>query len=112
MTDTTRELSIGDDGQALRLMGAEIMYDSPGAMHRAMRVLVAHDFEVRPFDWRDPCGTDTRWLLAWVQTTLDVDGFHQFVIDVVGPDGDVLQWGVIDSSDELAEWLAHDECCS
>jgi hypothetical protein len=113
MTDTTRELSVSDDGQALRLMGAEIMfYDDPRAMRDAMGELVARGFEVRPFDWRDPCGTETRWLLAWVTTPLDVAGFRKFVTDIVSPDGDVLQWGVIDSSDELAEWLAHDECCA
>ena len=91
--NTTRELNVGGDDQALRLMGAEIMfYDNSSAMRRALTVLMACGFGVHLFDWRDPCGTDTRWLLAWVQTPLDASEFKQHVIDLVSPDGEFLHW--------------------
>jgi hypothetical protein len=92
-----------------RLMGAELMfYNDPDAMHRAMPALMAHGFEVHPFDWRDPY-SDTRWMLAWKQTPLDEDQFHQFVTFVVDPlGGEVLEWGHVKTDAELAEWQARD----
>ena len=83
--------------QSQQLMGAE---------------LLAHGLEVHLFDWRDPCDTDTRWMLAWKQTTLDVDGFRKLVAGIVDPlGGEVLEWGAVNSADELAAWQASDGCC-
>jgi hypothetical protein len=118
MTNTTRGLSTGDAGQpALQQMAAEVMlYDDASAspremderIARATEALNAYGFKVRPFEtWADPY-SNTRWLLAWTMSRLDVDGFWRSVTDIVAPmNGEVLIWGLT-SNDELAAWQARD----
>lgn len=94
---------------ASQQMAAEIMlYDNAAALLRTLQELAAHGFETRPFNWRDPCGTNTRWLLAWTTTPLDIDGFWRLVTDIVEPmNGEILAGGPT-TDDQLVAWQARD----
>jgi hypothetical protein len=95
----------------LQRMAAEILFETPDDMYRALPVLLEHDFEVRYLDGRfDPAGTPTVWLLAWTLTRLDDCAFPGFVDELVRPLGGLAhEFSVAHVSDaELAEWIAEE----
>ena len=95
----------------LQRMAAEILFETPDEMNRALPVLLEHDFEVRFLDGRfDPAGTPTVWLLAWTLTRLDDCAFDAFVDELVCPLGGLAhEISLAHVSDaELAEWIAEE----
>ena len=95
----------------LQRMAAEILFETPDDMNRALPVLLEHDFEVRFLDGRfDPAGTPTVWLLIWTLTRLDGCAFVGFVDELVRPLGGLAdEVSVAHVSDaELAEWVARE----
>ena len=95
----------------LQRMAAEILFETPDEMNRALPVLLEHDFEVRYLDGRfDPAGSSTVWLLVWTLTRLDDCAFSDFVDELVRPFGGLAhECSLAHVSDaELAEWIAEE----
>jgi hypothetical protein len=100
---------------------AEIMFDDPTHMERAVDALREQDFATLHLDRMvDAGGTPTTWLLAWITITpawlqilkpalqpFDLlDAFYDHVDAIVQPlCGEVLEAGPVDEK-ELATWHA------
>ena len=96
MTETTKQ----------RMM-AEVICDSPEAMDRVIGKFTALGFKVRELDWRDPCGTDVRWVLAFIDSEDDQDEFFNWAYSIVNSiDGDVLEAGFSGDDAAVEKWIA------
>jgi hypothetical protein len=74
----------------LRRMEAEVTFYNPNDVNPGTAALIEQDFDVEVLDWIDD-DSPVVWIKAWANTERTEDDFFNWVEDIVGPLGFVVE---------------------